>query len=95
MYRVIASTNEEEQRIQELSSNYNLDREQAQLALECEKNLDTDAGYKAYYELTKSVVDSGADQDILYDMAANFQWDDKLGDEFDKLAIADGREDLI
>lgn len=58
-------------------------------------NKDTSRGYKAFYELEKRILDEGLDSSILYDVAAEFTWDDRLNDEVNKLAQAEGREDLV
>lgn len=79
----------------ELKTVYHLTDSQAALAVEIENNLNTERGYKAYYELYKSIVDNNSDKAILYDEAANFAWDDKLEEAFNRLAIEDGRPDLI
>ena len=58
-------------------------------------NLNKPEGYKAFYELEKYIVDNELDTDILFDLAADFDWDDKLMNETNKLAKAEGREDLV
>ena len=39
-------------------------------------------GYKAYYDLTKYLEEAGLPDDILYDLAADFEWSDKLDNAF-------------
>lgn len=58
-------------------------------------NLNKPEGYKAFYELEKYITDNKLDTSILYDLAADFDWDDRLNDEVNKLAKMDGRDDLI
>ena len=65
------------------------------LEKDIKSNLDSDQGYKAYYELEKYIVDNKLDNSILYDLAGDFAYNDKLNNAVNELAKADGRMDLV
>lgn len=77
-----------------IKANYDRDYVES-LMKKAKRNLNSPSGYKAYYELEKYVVDHNLDDDILYDLAADFRWDDDLNDAVNELAIAEGRYDLV
>lgn len=73
---------------------YNLTDDQIEQVKFIENNLDTPAGYKAYYELEKEITDEGGCMDIFYDLSADFAWDNRLSVALTRLALADNRPDL-
>lgn len=74
---------------------YNLDKNSKYLLDLAYNNLDTEKGYRAYYALKKYIIDNGKDNSILFDLAAEFNWDDKLSIEVSKCAREEHRFDLI
>lgn len=58
-------------------------------------NLNEPEGYRAYYELEKYILDNNLDDGVLYDMASEFRWDDKLEKALNELAESEGRYDLV
>lgn len=73
---------------------YNLTDDQIEQVKFIENNLDTPAGYKAYYELEKEITDEGGCMDIFYDLSADFAWDNRFSVALTRLALADNRPDL-
>lgn len=74
---------------------YNADDTMWRLYNEAKAHLNEDAGYRAYYDLEKYVVDNNRDTNILFDLGADFAWDSRLDDAVNQLALEDGREDLM
>lgn len=96
MKRVIkATTNPYSDDAKRVQSIYHIDSGQQKLASEVYDNLNTKTGYELYFELYCDIVDKGADESILVDLAADFDWDDRLSREFKKLCKENGREDLL
>lgn len=69
---------------------YNIDEHAVELLLEAQRNLDREPGYRAYYELAKYLHETNQSADVLYDLAADFSWDDRLTNAVERLAKADG-----
>lgn len=69
---------------------YKIDEHAVELLLEAQHNLDSEPGYQAYYELAKYLHETNQSADVLYDLAADFAWDDRLSDAVARLAQADG-----
>lgn len=59
---------------------YHITDAEAQLWYIAESNLNTETGYAAYYALEKSITRRHGDTDVLYDLAPEFAWDDRLND---------------
>ena len=57
---------------------YGLTPSELQLYKTAEENLDTEKGYEAYFALTRSIDSRKGDDTVLYDLAADFAWDDRL-----------------
>lgn len=74
---------------------YDLTPEQIELAKQVSNNLNKAAGYRAFYELEKDITDNGGDDSVLYDLAADFNWDIALNVALNKLAMAEDRTDLV
>ena len=91
MKRQIKCSNDESQRLQQV---YNLDRHAVDLLMQAKANLNTPTGYQAYYDLAKYIHEHKLSDEVLYDLAADFDWDDKLTDAVRKLAKADGYSDI-
>ena len=73
---------------------YNLTDDQIDQVKFIRNNLNTPAGYQAYYNLMKEVTDEGGCMDIFYDLSADFYWDHRFNVAITKLALADNRPDL-
>ena len=73
-----------------LEETYNIDERAVDLLLEAQDHLDTDQGYKAYYALAKYLHETNQSDGVLYDLAADFSWDNRLSDAVERLAKADG-----
>lgn len=59
---------------------YRITEAEAQLWYAAQTNLNTKTGYAAYYALEKSIIRRGGDTAVLYDLASDFAWDDRLND---------------
>lgn len=59
------------------------------------ENLNTEKGYYYYFKLTESIKDNNLPDGILYDAAAEFNWDSKLDEAFKQIAKENNRLDLI
>ena len=70
----------------------NLEARTAQRALDYRN---TEAGYVAFFELTKMIKDNNKNDAILFDVAMDFDWDDKLDKAFTRLAKQHNRLDLL
>lgn len=68
---------------------YNLLSSEIELVEIVRKNLNTEAGYQAFYKLEKSIIDRVGDQAILYDLAADFNWDNKLEEALKRIEAKD------
>lgn len=58
-------------------------------------NVNTEKGYYYYFKLTETIKDNNLPEDILYDAAAYFSWNDKLDESFKRIAKENNRLDLI
>ena len=59
-------------------------------------HVNTEAGYKAFYELEKIFKDNKNLSDgVMYDLSAWFAWDGRLENAVNRLAIEEGRYDLV
>ena len=65
---------------------YNMTPQQAELAQTAYDNLNTELGFKAYFELEQLTKLNKLNDAILYDLAADFDWDNKLANAIEKLA---------
>lgn len=59
---------------------YRITEAEAQLWYIAQTNLNTETGYTAYYALEKSITRRHGNDAVLYDLAPNFAWDDRLED---------------
>ena len=73
---------------------YNLDDPAVALLRKAQQNLNNYIGYQAYYDLAKYIHENNLSADVLYDLAADFDWDDKLTNAVRRLAQADGFDDI-
>ena len=68
---------------------YHLTDAEAQLWYVVQTNLNSETGYAAYYALEKSITRRGGDNSVLYDLAPEFAWDDRLNDAWCDLQAQD------
>ena len=88
-----------------IKSIYNYTDKEYELYNIVKNNLNTDKGYEAYYNLYKLIYDNTKNKDInerrkiithkIINLSMDFDWDNKLSNAFDKLAIKDNRQDLL
>lgn len=77
-----------------LKAIYNIDDRAVELLRNARSYLDSDKGYRAYYQLAKYLHETNQSDEVLYDLAADFAWDDRLSDAVAKLAKADGFDEV-
>jgi hypothetical protein len=77
-----------------LEETYSIDAHAVDLLMDAQNNLNTEAGYQAYYSLAKYLHETNQPDGVLYDLAADFSWDDRLSDAVRRLAQADGFDDI-
>jgi hypothetical protein len=63
---------------------YGLTPSEFRLYKTARNNLDTEKGYEAYYALMTAIRNRNGDDEVLYDLAASFAWDDKLAKAGDR-----------
>ena len=68
---------------------YRITEAEAQLWYIATSNVNTETGYSAYYALEKSITRRHGDDTVLYDLAPNFAWDDRLEDAWYNLQSLD------
>lgn len=74
---------------QKTKSIYQLTDEEVGLFYIVEGNLNQDIGYRAYYQLQKSINNRHGNTDVLLDLAMDFDWDDKLDNALGILVAED------
>jgi len=79
-------------RFASLIDTYGIDAVEAILVKAAHNNLNTDAGYRAYYLLDRYIAENHLSMEILFDLAADFAWDDRLEKAVKALYEADGIE---
>ena len=52
-------------------------------------------GYKAYWDLSNYIRENGLPDDILYDLAADFEWSDKLGNAYKEFDNKYGKKNYV
>ena len=78
-----------------VAETYKIPQELADLVVEARLNLNTDKGYRAFYEAEKLCKDKGYDDACLYDLAVDFAWDRRLEVAINRLARDEGRMDMV
>lgn len=73
-----STTENEGYTVKDITETYTVSEEAAALAIACRRNRDTVAGYRAYYLLERIVTEEDMSTEILFDVAADFAWDDRL-----------------
>lgn len=79
----------------DIAKAYHIPKHLAELVIKIRSELDTQQGYEDYFKLEVAILDGNYDTNILFDVAADFKWDDKLNDALNKLAEEAGRPELI
>ena len=75
-----------------LIQTYGINEVEAVLVKAAHNNLNADAGYRAYYLLDRYIAENHLSMEILFDLAADFAWDDRLEKAVKALYESDGIE---
>lgn len=73
--------------IESIIGAYQVPRRAAELYMEAKRHIDTEAGYRAFYELEKFVKANNLETDILFDLAADFAWDGSLNEAVERMRL--------
>ena len=95
--KINAYTMSRQEYVEDFMMNNDCSQQVANAAYAAARNGNTSQGVRALYKLAKLANDEGVDAEVVQDIAWNNydNFDTDLSKQLDRLAKADGREDLI